>query len=559
MASKEQDDQIQPLVAQDHESQTPPNQGGWITFPFIIGNVFGMTLSFSGATGNIIVYLIKYYNFKSIDAAQLINIISGSSSLSPLMGAIISDSCIGCLPVIIFSTIASLFSMIILTLTAGIEAFRPSDSHTPATSFQQGLLYIALALYVVGTGGTRYTTMTMGANQLSNVDDQDIFFNWYYIVFYIAGAIGSTVIIYIEDSISWELGYGICSAVNALAVLSLVLGVKYYRRPEMIENPFTAIARAIVVGFRKRKLALTTETVAYYHRPWEKADQPPSQTFRCMNRAALIQQGDVAIDGSIARPWSLCTVEEVEDLKSIIRIVPLWTSTIIISISIATQANLSFLQALTMDDSLGPHLSVPAGSFYVTTLLATCLTLFILDRAIYPLCHRLTSYTPTPLQRVGIGQAFNIAAMAASALVEHRRSIIVHEHKAESQPDWIVPMSAFWLVLPCVFTGIGEAFHFPGQIAFYYKEFPESLKSTATGIIAVILSIGFYSSTGLVEVVRRATSWLPDNLNSSRLENVYWLLTVMTSINFAYYILCAKLYKNKRDKNVHVVVAANSE
>ncbi|KAH7677743.1 Proton-dependent oligopeptide transporter family protein [Dioscorea alata] len=530
-----------------------------------------MTLSFSGATGNIVVYLIKYYNFKSIDAAQLINIISGSSSFSPLLGAIISDSFIGCLPVTIFSSIASLFllmasemsfSIIILTLTAGIKVFRPSNLHTSPTSFQLGLLYTALALYVVGTGGTRYNIMAMGADQLSNVDDQDVFFNWYFIVFYMAGVIGITVIVYIEDSISWVLGYGICSAVNALAVLSLLLGVKYYRRPGLKENPFMAIARVLVAGFRKRKLELPTETVAYYHRPSERADQPPSQTFRCMNRAAVIQQRDVAIDGSIARPWSLCTVEEVEDLKTLLRIVPLWTSlfitsSIIISISIATQASLSVLQALTMDRSFSPHLFIPAGSFYVTTLLATCFTLFILDRAIYPLCHSLTSYTPTPLQRIGIGQAFNIAAMAASALVERQRSTIVHEHQAESQPDWIVPMSAFWLVLPCVLTGIGEAFHFPGQIAFYYQEFPESLKSTSTGMIAVILSVGFYCSTGLVEVVRRATSWLPDNLNSSRLENVYWLLTVMTSINFAYYILCAKLYKYKRDKNV--VVAANSE
>ncbi|XP_039129116.1 protein NRT1/ PTR FAMILY 2.7-like [Dioscorea cayenensis subsp. rotundata] len=276
-----------------------------------------------------------------------------------------------------------------------------------------------------------------------------------------------------------------------------------------------------------------------------------------MNRAAVIQEGDVAIDGSIARPWSLCTVEEVEDLKTLICIVPLWTSTIFISVCIATQVSLSILQALNMDRSLGAHFSVPVGSFSVTASIATCLTLFILDRAIYPLCHRLTSYTPTSLQCVGIGQVFNIAAMAASALVEQRRSIIVHEHQAESQPNWIAPMSAFWLVLPYVFTGVGEAFHYPGQIAFYYQEFPESLKSTATGIIAVILSIGYYASTGLVAVVRQTTSWLPDNLNSSRLENVYWLLTVMTSINFAYYILCAKLHKYKRDKNV--VVAANSE
>ncbi|KAM0953773.1 putative ABC-type nitrate transporter [Dioscorea sansibarensis] len=559
MGSKEQDDQTQPHVAHDHESQTPAKQGGWITLPFILGNAFCMALVMSGAVGNFIVYLIKYYNFKSIDGALLINIMSGTSSLSPLLGAILSDSFFGCFPVVAFSTVASLCCMIILTVTAGINALRPPNSDTPATSGQLAVLYTAIVLYAVGSGGTRFNTMTLGADQLRNVGDQDVFFNWYFIVLYGAAAIGSTVIVYVEDSISWELGFGICSAVNALAVLALLLGVKYYHLSGPKGSPFTTMARVVVAGFRKRKLALLPKVETAYYRGLlsEKADhQPPSSSFSCMNRAALMQEGDVAIDGGIARPWGLCSVEEVEDHKTLIRIVPLWTSNIFLSISIATQASLSVLQALTMDRSLGPHFSIPAGSFFVTTMLATCLTLFILDRAIHPLCHRLTSYTPTPLQRVGIGQAFNIAAMAASALVEHRRSSIVHEHQAENQPDWIVPMSAFWLVLPYVFVGVGEAFHFPGQIAFYYQEFPKSLKSMATGIVAVLMSIGFYSSTAVLAVVRRATSWLPDNLNSSRLENVYWMLTLVASINFAYFILCAKLYKKQRDR--HAAIAVNS-
>ncbi|KAM0953774.1 putative ABC-type nitrate transporter [Dioscorea sansibarensis] len=546
MAGDEQDVQTQPHAAHDHESRTPAKQGGWITIPFILGNAFGLALVLSGVLGNFIVYLIKYNNFKSIDAALLANIMSGTSGLLPLLGAILSDAFFGCFRIIAFSTVAAICCMIILTVTAGIKALRPPNTYTPATSGQLALLYTAIVLCAVGNGGTRLSMMKLGADQLSNVGDREMFFNWYFIVFYGAVAIGNTVIVYVEDSIGWELGFGICLAVNALAALSLLLGVKYYRILRPKRSPFTTMARVIIAGFRKRKLALPEEEAAYYRGLSEKSDQPPSSSFRCMNRAALIQQGDVAIDGSIARPWSLCSIEEVEDLKTILRVVPVWTSNIFLSISAATQTSLSVLQALTMDRSLGPHFSVPADSFFVTTMLATSLTLFILDRAIYPLCHRLTSYTPTSLQRVGVGQAFNIAAMAASGLVEQRRSIIVHEHQAENQPDWIVPMSAFWLVLPFVLVGVGEAFHFPGQIAFYYEEFPKSLKSTAIGIIAVILSIGFYSSTGLVQVVRRATSWLSDNLNSSRLENVYWLLTLVGSVNFAYFILCAKLYKKRR-------------
>ncbi|KAJ0979264.1 hypothetical protein J5N97_014738 [Dioscorea zingiberensis] len=277
MATKKQDDDI-------HESQAPPKQGGWITFPFIIGNVFGMSLVLSGSIGNFIVYLIKYFNFKSIDAAQLGNIINGCSSLTPLLGAIFSDSFFGCFPVVTFSSVATLLSMAMLTLTASIKALRPSNSETPASGGQLALLYTAMAFYAVGTGGTRFITMTMGADQFTKVEDQDVFFNWYFIVLYSAAAIGSTVVVYVEDNVSWELGFGICLAVNALAVLSLLLGVKYYRRPVPEGSPFTALARVTVASFRKRKLALpppmaAATAAAYYHGPSERADQPPSSSF----------------------------------------------------------------------------------------------------------------------------------------------------------------------------------------------------------------------------------------------------------------------------------------
>jgi len=77
----------------------------------------------------------------------------------------------------------------------------------------------------------------------------------------------------------------------------------------------------------------------------------------------------------------------------------------------------------------------------------------------------------------------------------------------------------------------------------YYQEFPPSLKNTATGMVAMIVALGFYLSTALIGIVRRATAWLPDNMNASRLENLYWLLAVLVSLNFGYYMLCARLYK----------------
>lgn len=74
-----------------------------------VGNAFGLALVLSGVMGNFTVYLIKCYNFKRMDAALLTNIMYGTSSFLPLLGAILSDSFFGCFLIVAFSTVASLF------------------------------------------------------------------------------------------------------------------------------------------------------------------------------------------------------------------------------------------------------------------------------------------------------------------------------------------------------------------------------------------------------------------------------------------------------------------
>ena len=44
-------------------------------------------------------------------------------------------------------------------------------------------------------------------------------------------------------------------------------------------------------------------------------------------------------------------------------------------------------------------------------------------------------------------------------------------------------------------------------------------------------------------MVRRATGWLPNDINQGRMDIVYWVLFVIGFVNFGYYLVCAWLYK----------------
>ena len=128
--------------------------------------------------------------------------------------------------------------------------------------------------------------------------------------------------------------------------------------------------------------------------------------------------------------------------------------------------------------------------------------------------------------------------MTVSVVVESRRLKISQDVSSST-----VPMSILWLVPQLALAGIGEAFHFPGNTNLFYQEFPAALKSTATAMVAMFIGLAYYLSTALVGVVRRATGWLPNDINQGRMDIVYWVLFVIGFVNFGYYLVCAWLYK----------------
>ncbi|XP_040991174.1 protein NRT1/ PTR FAMILY 2.7-like isoform X2 [Juglans microcarpa x Juglans regia] len=495
---------------------TGSRRGGWITFTFITGAAAGLTLATGGWLSNLIVYLIQEFNVKSINAAQISNIMNGCINLFPVIGAIVADSFIGSFFVASISACISLMGIVLLELTATLDSLRPqscddgSSLCTPPSKLQYAILYTALALACIG-----------------------------------CGSVSSTVIVYIEDNLSWRLGFGLSAIANFIGLAFLLLGNRFYLHVKPHGSPFTGLIRVIVATIRKRKVQLSSKTEDYYYGQNGIAEIPPpsKKRFRFLNRAALKTEGDVQWDGSVAKPWRICTMQQVEDLRNLMRILPLWSTGVFLSTPIGILSSLAILQALTMDRSFGPHFKIPSGSILVLVLIWTSISLTIIDRFLCPMWQKLTGSSPTPLQRIGVGHVLNTLSMLTSALVESKRLKIAHAHHLRDQPSSIVPMSVLWLVPQLALVGIGEAFHFPGQVALYYQEFPTSLKTTSTAMISTIIGIAYYLSTALIDLVRRVTGWLPDNLNDGRVDNVYWALVVVGVLNFGYYLMCACSYR----------------
>ncbi|GMI92083.1 nitrate excretion transporter1, NRT1/ PTR family 2.7 [Hibiscus trionum] len=530
----------------DHESQSQMStsghkRGGWLTFFFVSATLTGLGIAGWGWLTNLIVYLIQEFNFKSIDATQAANVINGSINMIAIVGAVLADSFLGSFRVISISSFLSLLGIIILTLTATIDHLRPQYCETGSTpchgpsKLHLAVLYTAITLASIGLGVVRSVLTTLGANQFDNPKDQASFFNWIIFTGYAACVVSTLGVVYVEDSISWGLGFGICAAFNFLGLLIFLLGNRFYRHDKPQGSPYTSLARVVVAAIRKRKVTVSSESKVYYR---EINDATPNRSFRFLNHAAIKTEGDVDSIGSIAKPWRLCSVQQVEDLKTLIRIFPLWASSVFVSSPIAIQANMSVLQALAMDRHLGPNFKIPAGSIMIVVMISSAISIALLDRFLFPTWQTLTGRSLTPLKRIGAGHAFNILSMVMSALVESKRLKTVHDNR-----QGVVPMLALWLFPQLILVGVGEAFQFPGNVLLFYQEFPVSLKSTATSMMYIVIGVAYYFSTALVDLIRNVTGWLPVDINDGRLDNVYWTLVVLGLLNFGYFLLCAKFYK----------------
>ncbi|KAL6848290.1 hypothetical protein ACP4OV_022418 [Aristida adscensionis] len=531
------------------------NKGGWITLPFIARTMLGLGLAIQSTINNLAVYLIKEYNVEKINATQIANIVHGSLNLVPVAGAVLSDSFFGCVPVVIAGTAINVLSFVLFTLSAALPSLRPPPTagHQAASPGQLAVLYAASCLLAVGTGGTRFTVATMGADQFGSTRDQDTFFSWYFVFLYASFIIGETAVVYLQDGVSWALGFGVCLAATVASLVILLLGVRYYRMPAPKGSPYTELARVVVAAVRKARVHVGAPgRVQYYAGDGAVVDSgddgAPSKMLRFLNRAAMITASDSSKDTSGGRcdnGWRLCTVQQVEDLKALLNVFPVWSSGIFVSVSIALMLAMNVLQALAMDRSLGPRFTIPAGSITVFSLAAFIAASPVLDRAVFPLWHRATGAPPpTPLRRIGLGHVVNIAGMVATALVERRRlGLMPRGHHGGA--DGVATMSAMRLFIPLGIVGVGEALHFPGNLAFYYQEFPKTLRSTATAMAPLTIALGYYLSTVFVDAVRRLTSWLPGDINHGRLDNIFWAAAVAATVNFGYFLICASRYKNR--------------
>ncbi|KAH9658465.1 protein NRT1/ PTR FAMILY 6.1 [Citrus sinensis] len=489
--------------------------GGWIAALFIFGNEMAERMAYFGLSVNMVTFMFYVMHKSFADSSNAVNNFLGISQASSVLGGFLADAYLGRYWTIAIFTTIYLAGLTGITLCATMKVFMPNQDNCdrisqllgscePAKSWQ--MLYLYTVLYITGFGaaGIRPCVSSFGADQFDERSKDykthlDRFFNFFYLSVTVGAIVAFTLVVYIQMEHGWGSAFGALAIAMGISNMLFFIGTPLYRHRLPGGSPLTRVAQVLVAAFRKRHAAFSSsELIGLYEVPGKHSAIKGSgkiahtDDFRCLDKAALELKEDV-INPS---PWKLCTVTQVEEVKTLVRLVPIPACTIMLNVILTEFLTLSVQQAYTMNT----HMGHPRGA--------------------------------SQLQRVGIGLAVSILSVI-----------------------W-ADLSAYWLLIQYCLIGIAEVFCIVGLLEFLYEEAPDAMKSIGSAYAALAGGLGCFAASILNSIIKSVTgnpkkgqpNWLAQNINTGRFDYLYWLLAVLSVINFCAFLYSAYRYKYRSEQ-----------
>uniref|UniRef100_A0A0D9XH90 Major facilitator superfamily (MFS) profile domain-containing protein n=1 Tax=Leersia perrieri TaxID=77586 RepID=A0A0D9XH90_9ORYZ len=520
--------------------------GNWRACFMILGVEFSENLAFYGISKNLVTYLTKVLHESKVNAARNSSAWSGACYLTPLFGAFLADTYWGK-----YRTVLTFLPLYILgLLTLMLSTSLPTSMTSSEAGHQLHSIAVYLGLYLVafGNGGVKPCTSAFGADQFDGGDTAELrskgsFFNWYTFMINSGSLLASTVLVWMQDNVGWGISFVIVVVVMAFFLVVFLAGSRVYRYRPVGRSPLTGLSQVVVAAVRKWHLELPEDSSLLHETQVAGHRIKHTDEFRFFDKAAIsvvpsASNGDEIIKGGTVSPWRQCTVTQVEELKMVLRMCPIWAS-LVLFFSVSAQMSSTLVeQAMAMDNRVGSF-SVPPASLSTFHSIGVLLWIPVYDTILVPLARRVTGNPKgiTQLQRIGVGLALAAVMMAYSALVEERRRARAGD------------MSILWQVPAHVVHGVAVVFTSIGKSEFFYDQAPRGMRSLCTAIGQLGIAAGNYFSAFLLAVVASATTrggapgWIPDDLNKGHLDYFFWLMASLLLLDLAFFVYCARRYK----------------
>lgn len=166
-----------------------------------------------------------------------------------------------------------------MTLSEFIPSLKPCNNNSKVCDkprkVHEVVFFLALYCISLGTGGYKPCLESFGADQFDDDDSEErkkkmSYFNWWNFALCFALLLGVTVVVYVQDYVSWGVANLSLTVLMAVTIVAFYVGRPFYRyrRPE--GNTLTPILQAVVAAIRKRNFTCPSNPSLLYEVPKAK-------------------------------------------------------------------------------------------------------------------------------------------------------------------------------------------------------------------------------------------------------------------------------------------------
>ncbi|KAF5746679.1 Nitrate transporter 1.2 [Tripterygium wilfordii] len=490
--------------------------GGMLAASFVLVVEVLENLAFLANGSNLVIYLSDYMHFSPSKSANDVTNFMGTSFLLALVGGFFSDAFFTTYHIYLISALVQFLGLVILTVQAREPSLKPPKCSPGSSSIpcqevhgeKAAMLFLGLYLVALGVGGIKGSLPPHGAEQfdgstLQGRTQRSTFFNYFVFCLSFGALIAVTLVVWIEDNKGWEWGFGISTLVIFLSIPIFLAGSTSYKIKLPSGSPLTTIFKVLVAAsvntYAIANMSISPSSPS--QRSQTTIEEPakaiettelPSKSLKFLNKAVASKP---------LHPSLACTAQQVEEVKIVLKILPIFACTIMLNCCLAQLSTFSVQQAATMDTNLG-SLKVPPASLPVFPVLFIMILAPIYDHLIIPFARRVTKSEMgiSHLQRIGIGLVLSIIAMAVAALVEIKRKRVA-TNRGQLDETNPLPITFFWVAFQYSFLGSADLFSLAGLLEFFFTEAPASMRSLATSLSFASLAMGYYLSSVIVSII----------------------------------------------------------
>ncbi|XP_062114608.1 protein NRT1/ PTR FAMILY 8.3-like [Humulus lupulus] len=541
--------------------------GKWRSCFFILGAECCERMAFYGVSSHLVDSITKKLDLQRVIAVQTVTIWQGTTYIVPLIGAILADSYIGRYWTIVAFSSIQFIGVCALIITGSIPTFEPTvcvERYCASTAVRQyTAILVGLSLIALGTGGVKPCVAVFGGDQFDEYDLRErrmkgSYFNWFYFATCVGIFVASFFIVRIQYTSAWSVGFLVPALSMGISIAFILSGTPFYRFHKPRQNPFTTMFQVLVASCRNWNLDVPEDSSLLYETQnggftiEEKFKLKHTDTLRFLDKAAVISNAEL-VNENLYNPWRLCTVNQVEQLKALINLFPIWATGITLHAARVQVSTLFVEQGMLMDtkiDSFSLNVDLLGVFEYTSGIILVPLY----DKVIIPIVRRFTGNEKgfSKLQQIGIGHFISVLSMVAAAIVETIRLNIAKELGLVYHDKNAIPLNILWQLPQYILFGISMVFSYPAQLEFFYDESPVALRSLCNAFLMLSFGFGYYMTSSFLHIVKYCTSkgdkigWLPKNLNEGHLDYVFWTSAGISFLNMLIFIIYAMKFKQRK-------------